>query len=224
MILNNIRKYILIFIVSCCCGCSTINFSANYYDPPAGYRQEVLLLFEKVQSELKLKNTYQLRILERDKTHGIPAISGTQLILPDAFVKYVYQNYYDARSVIFTCVIAHEVSHTEFNLPVRPVEKHFQVDVAAIKILGGNEHQNAVYFYKTMYVLRNYWYARKGIAGHTFNIGWNVLNAASYALGGPAGFRDWFATDTKQRMKLLVKRYNITDRGPFPRSASPQNQ
>lgn len=202
-------------------GCSTVNFSAHYYDPPAGYRQEVWALFEKVQSDLALKNRYQLRVVEKDETHGIPAISGTLVILPEDFVKYIYQNYYDHRNIILTCVIAHEMAHREFDLPVEPVETHFQVDRAAIGLLGGEQYQNAVYFYKTLYVLRNYWFARKGVAGHTLNIGWNVLNAASYALGGPAHFRNWFATDTKQRMKFLIKEYGVKERGAFPRSTGP---
>ena len=205
-------------------GCSVMNFSANYYSPPPLYQQEIHGLWTKLTSELPLKNKYTYRIVTEQQAKGlkgIPAISGNTMILPENFVKYIYQNYYDDRMKVLTCVIVHELCHREFGGLSAPPEEHFKVDVQAIELLGGDRLATANYYYKSLCVMKNYWYARKGVAGHAFNTGWNLANAASAALGGPAAFVDWFATDLDRRLNMLKKKYKIIVTGAFERSASP---
>jgi len=201
-------------------GCSFINFSANYYTPPADYTAELGLIWNKIRNQIPLKHQYHVRIIrdrDSDRLDGVPAVSGTTVLLPDDFVKYVYQNYYNDRFKIFGSVIVHELAHIEYDLPSSPPEKHFETDVAAIKLLG-NDMAAAEYYYKSLYVMKDYWFARKGVAGHALNAAWNLVNAASLVYGGPAYFADLYATDLDRRMKLIVKNYKLRARGPFPRS------
>ncbi len=203
-------------------GCSYVNFSANYYDPPSDYKEQTVRVWSGIAAGLHLKNRYSINVIDRDaaaKTHGIPFISGNNVYLPDDFIKYVFQNYYDDRFTVFACVIAHEVCHTEYGLPSEPPDVHFKTDVAAIQLLG-NDTETAFNYYRSLFVMRNYWFARKGVAGHSFNVGWNLINGASMALGGPAVFKNWFATDLSKRMKLISRQYKIPSRKCFPRSSN----
>lgn len=205
-------------------GCSVVNFSANYYTPPPEHLQEIHGLWKKLMADLPLKHGYRYVIVgesEAKGLKGIPAITqDNTVVLPENFVKYVYQNYYDDRMKVFTCIIVHELCHREYGLPSSPPEEHFKVDLQAIKLLGADA-TTAHNYYKSLYVMRNYWYARKGVAGHTFNVGWNAVNAASVALGGPGAFVDWFATDLDRRLNMLEKNYRIWAGGAFERSTSP---
>jgi len=201
-------------------GCSFINFSANYYRPPANYQQEIVLIWKNLTAQIPLKYDYKISIIggkDSDRLNGVPAISERNVLLPGDFVKYVYQNYYDDRSKIFSSVIIHEIAHVEFDLPSKPVEKHVETDMRAIQLLGGGE-STVRYYYRSLYAMKNYWFARKGVAGHALNAGWNALNLGSLALGGPAAFIDWYATDLEKRMGLIAKHYGLRARGPFKRS------
>lgn len=201
-------------------GCSVINFSANYYEPPSNYQLEVSEIWGKLKQQLPLKYDYDVRIIagrDSNRLNGIPAISNKTVLLPNDFVKYIYQNYYDDRAKILTGVMVHEMCHVEYKLPSKPAGKHSQTDIAAIKLLGDNR-TTANYYYKSLYVMKNYWFARKGVAGHTLNAGWNAINGVSYALGGPAWFADFFATDLTQRMDLIAKHYKILSTNCFERS------
>lgn len=207
-------------VILCLTGCSVINFSANYYTPPRNYQHEIVEIWQKVKQQIPLKHDYNIILVEGQdsrKLKGIPAISNNTVVLPQDFVKYVYQNYYDDRARIFASVIVHELTHREYDIPSRPAEKHFQADVAAIKLLGDNRRA-AEYYYKSLYVVKNYWFARKGVAGHTLNASWNILNGVSYAVGGPACFADFFATDLSQRMNLLARHYHLPSGICFERS------
>jgi len=201
-------------------GCSFLNFSANYYDPPGYYQDEISFLWTKLQKQLTLKKTYQVRIIDgkaSDKLNGIPAISGQTIMIPNDFIKYVYQNYYDHRFKILASVIVHEMTHSEYGLPSKPVDKHVQVDFVALKLLSADQEVAADY-YRSLFVMKNYWFARKGVAGHALNAGWNAANAASLFFGGPAMFADWYATDLSGRMKLIAKRYLLGSVKCFERS------
>ncbi|HOW35534.1 MAG TPA: hypothetical protein PL155_03900 [Candidatus Omnitrophota bacterium] len=198
-------------------GCSTVNFSANYYTPPENYQYEIVQLWQKLQVQLKLQDGYKVNLIEgkdANKQKGIPFISGQTVFLPKDFVKYVYQNYYDDRFKILTNVIAHEVCHPEYNLPSKPPDEHAKTDFAAIKLLGSNA-ETAEYYYKSLYVMRNYWFARKGMAGHALNAGWNMMSAASLVFGGPTFFMDLYATDLDRRMKLISKEYKLSSNACF---------
>jgi hypothetical protein len=69
--------------------------------------------------------------------------------------------------------------------------------------------------------MKNYWYARKGVAGHALNAGWNTANAALLVVTGHGHFADWFATDLDERMKLIANSNKIYSSDCFPRSAGP---
>ncbi|MFC1703846.1 hypothetical protein ACFL1E_03555 [Candidatus Omnitrophota bacterium] len=213
----------VVLSVLCLSGCATMNFSANYYTPPAGYQTEVAILFSTLLKSLSLKNTYKLNIVTERESRGlkgIPAMSNKVVILPDNFIKYTFQNYYKDRHKVFTCVIVHEFIHEEFDLPSSPPEKHFETDARTIALLGTKDKETAENYYKSLRVMQSYWFARKGVAGHTFNVGWNVINAGAAVFGLPHAFVDWFATDLSTRLKLIAKHYNINRRSVFRRSES----
>jgi hypothetical protein len=100
-------------------------------------------------------------------------------------------------------------------------QAHFQVDVKAAELLGGKADITASDFYKSLFVLRNYWFSRKGMGGHLFNAGWNLVNVATLVYGGSGYFRDWFATDVSKRMSLYIKHYKIKNRSCFIHSRAP---
>jgi len=214
------RGFWLFAVAIFAAGCSVVNFSGNYYDLPQNYRQEIQWTWKKLIKELPLKKSYRYVILtdqQFEKAKGIPAISETTVILPENFIKYVYQNYYDFRTVIFASVITHELCHVEFNLPSTPPKEHFKVDQVAIKLLGKGQ-VTTTFYYQSLYVMRNYWFARKGMAGHAFNVGWNVANAAALVATGHGRFGDWFATDLDERMGLIRQNYKLLTTDCFARS------
>lgn len=219
------RIFIVIFLSFGLVGCATVNFSANYYTPPENYQAEVRTQFNGLISHLNTSHHYDLTIVSKDhllKNKGIPEIEGDTLRLPENFIKYIYQNYYNDRFTILICVITHEICHTEYNLSdTSTPQAHFQTDLQAIKMLEMWKFPISVTasdYYKSLFVLRNYWVARKGVGGHLFNIGWNVLNAATLAYAGSGTFVDWFATDVDGRMSLLVRQFGIKDYTCFKRS------
>ncbi|MFC1594592.1 hypothetical protein ACFL38_04625 [Candidatus Omnitrophota bacterium] len=221
--MNSKRLLILAMMSLACCGCATMNFSAHYYTPPSDYQDEAKILFHKVTSDLPLKRNYGMRIVteqESKSLKGIPAISNATLILPDNFLKYVYQNYYDDRHIIITCIIAHEICHTEFGLASSPPEAHVKTDIQAIALLGTTDTNTPALYYKSLRVMHNYWFARKGVAGHTFNVGWNIINAAAMVFGLPGIFVDWYATDLNQRLKFIAHYHNLNTGIAFQQSHS----
>lgn len=200
-----------ILILSLLSGCATVNFSADYYAPPSNYKAEVEKLWKEITYNLPLryKYRYSMRIVSDKECNknGIPGIKNGTVLVPNNFVKYIYQNYYEDRFIILTCMVTHELCHAEYNLPMGTPEVHFQTDQKAIYLLSNNTTVSAHDYYKSNQVVKNYWSARKGVAGHAFNIGWNLAQVASIATGGPYCFVDWFATDMNKRQKLLSKRY-----------------
>jgi len=197
---------LLLFFIS---GCATLNFSANYYSPPSNYKSEVNNLWTEINSNFSLKYKYTLRIVDDNECQmpGIPENDNGVVKLPVNYLKYVYQNYYDNRFTILTCLIVHELCHSEYDLPDNPPETHFQTDLKAISLLSCYTTISAEDYYKSIYVVKNYWFARKGIAGHAFNVGWNALQIVSLVNGGSYCFMDWFATDLDVRLNLLSSKY-----------------
>ena len=204
-------------------GCSVVNFSGNYYDLPSQTPTEVSRMWHQITRDLPLKYSYKYTVLKDPqfkKSCGIPALAGDTVIIPEKFLAYTYQNYYKHRMIILTSVIVHEICHREYDLPSTPPETHFEVDRRAIALLGkGN--LSPTYYYQSLYVMKNYWFARKGLAGHAFNAGWNAANMATLALFGHARFADWFATDLEQRMALIGKHYKLVTHRCFTRSGGP---
>ena len=220
------NNFFLLAVAIIFVGCSTINFSANYYTPPDYYKEEVYALLDEIQSYLPLKYKYTMKITEDNEsqgTKGVPEIRGTHIKLTNNLVKYVYQNYFDERHKIIACVIVHEMSHSEFNMLSEPVETHFQVDLKAVSLLENSTSITPKDFYYSLIVLKNYWFARKGVAGHAVNVGWNVLNAAALVYVGHGSFVNWFATDIRGRLKRFRKHYNQDIGKGYERSTSPEN-
>lgn len=212
---------IVIFLFFFMAGCAEVNFSANYYTPPAGYRQDVTALFERLTHKLPLSHHYRVQIVSDKESKGIPRIEGRTVQIPDKFVKYVYQNYYNDRFKVLLSVMMHELAHARFGLPDKPPKEHFLVDRKAVEGCAAYLTLTPEDYYRSLYVMRNYWFARKGMGGQLFNWGWNVGNAVSLATVGAGYFRNWFATDLGIRMKLMIKTYHLRSRGAFKRSAAP---
>lgn len=192
-------------------GCSFVNFSGNYYDLPPDAYSQVHVLWKGLMRDLPRKHSYRYVILpdsEFKKSKGIPAIAEDTVIVPEKFLKYIYQNYYDHREVILESVIVHEICHKEYALPSKPAREHFEADRRAIELLKNIKISPGDY-YRSLGVMKNYWFARKGVAGHAFNASWNAVNAASLALIGHGWFADWFATDLEERMGMIAKNYKI---------------
>ncbi|MBF0532195.1 MAG: hypothetical protein HQL23_03755 [Candidatus Omnitrophica bacterium] len=171
--------------------------------------------------QIKLKYAYDVRVVDgkdSDRVQGVPFLSNHTVFFPRDFLAYVYQNYYRDRAVILTDVMTHEMCHAEFNLPSAPIEEHFKTDMAAIKLLGETP-QAARDFYRSLFVVKNYWFARKGMAGHALNAGINVVSGASMVLGGPGVFVNLFATDLSRRMDFLARKYKLSSTSCFKRSS-----
>ena len=205
------RTLLFLTLLPLLTGCATVNFSANYFTPPSNYKSEVTKLWKELiyKLPLKYKYSYSMRIVSDKEcnTKGIPGIKNAVVSIPDNYIKYMYQNYYKDRFIILTCMMVHELCHAEYKLPDKPPAVHFQTDGKAISLLSSYTTISAYDYYRSNSALKNYWSARKGAAGHAFNIGWNVAQVASIAMGGPYCFVDWFATDLNQRQSLLSKRY-----------------
>jgi len=202
-------------------GCATVNFSANYYTPPDNYQVEVKKEWDTYLKQAALLNNYNLEIVsDRGCMNGIPEITGVTVKMPQNFIKYVYQNYYDDRFKVLLCVESHEICHNEYRLfDQSSPQAHFQVDQKAIELLRARTILCEDDYYKSLFVVKDYWFARKGVGGHFFNLGWNMVNAASIYYGGPSYFRDWFATDLNKRMALFARRYNVRSGSKFQRSS-----
>jgi hypothetical protein len=204
-------------------GCATVNFSANYYTLPENYQAEVLDVWQKLYLQYQLTDGYRISVIEGDdekKAKGIPFISGQTVYLPKIFVKYVYQNYYDDRFIVLTSVISHELCHKLYNLPSEPPDAHVQTDLAAIRLLGASQETVKNYF-NSLVVVKNYCFARKGMAGHALNVGINALSVGSVIMGGPGVFGDLYATDLTRRLKLLKREYRLRSFKPFAKTQEP---
>jgi hypothetical protein len=214
------QEWLLILACVTFSGCATVNFSANYYTPPANYRVQVRDSWDELIRKTKVSGNYQMAIVPEGACKmGIPEIEGRLVKLPDSFIKYVYQNYYADRQKIFDCVIAHEISHVEYNLHNMSTPKaHYEVDKKAMELLNSFGICRPQDYYNTFIVLKSYWFARKGVAGHMANAGWNLISAASVVCGGPGYFANWFATDLDKRIALIRKYNKIPGNSRFKRS------
>ena len=219
------KSLCILIVVSFLYGCATVNFSANYYNPPTNYKVEVNDLFNELKAKLGLKYDYAMSIVSDDQCRGIkgiPEILGTEIHLPENLIKYIYQNYYDNRNEVLISTLAHEICHTEFSLLDQETpQAHFLVDNKAIELMHKLMY-TATDYYKSLFVLRNYWFARKRMGGHALNSGWNLVNLASLAFVGVGFFKDWYSTDISTRMKLCSGSYKIKDRSCFGRSKGPE--
>jgi len=223
-IILQLRLFLIFVFMINVFGCATLNFSANYYVSPNNYKLEVENLWEDLLKKLPLRYSYTMSIVDDDECKGlkgIPQIQGTHVLLPENLIKYIFQNYFKDRKTILTCTMAHELCHTEYNLmDLSTPQAHFLTDNKAIELLHSNL-LTAQDYYRSLFVLKNYWFARKGAGGHALNAGWNLLNVASMVFVGYGYFRDWYATDISRRMQLCVKQYEVKDRGCFQQTHEP---
>ncbi len=214
------KVFLLLFTGAILSGCATVNFSANYYTPADNYKTEIKEEWNELLAKFPLKHQYTLNIVpdRQCTTPGIPEIVSYTVKIPDSFIKYVYQNYYENRFTVFNCIFSHEVCHMEYNLHDQSTpQAHFHLDQKAIELLRDKSVSSAEDYYKSLFVLRNYWFARKGVGGHTFNAGWNILQVASLVYIGSAHFVDWFATDLDKRLALISKEYKVHPGSCFKR-------
>ena len=181
------QEWLLILVCVMLNGCATVNFSANYYTPPDNYRTQVRDIWDELIKKTKVSGNYQMAIVADGACKmGIPEIEARLVKLPDSFIKYVYQNYYADRKKIFDCVVAHEISHVEYDLHnISTPKAHYEVDKKAMDLLSNAGICRPQDYYNTFIVLKNYWFARKGMAGHMANAGWNLRPAASRHLTRP---------------------------------------
>ena len=213
----------IVFVAFFLSGCATAqkNSFQDFAIQEQEYKNESLQIFANIQRNYSFKYNYKMYFpqgKEAKKLKGVPSISNDVIIMPETFLAYVYKNYYNDRLIILTCVLVHEMSHREFNLPSKPPKEHVQTDIQAIQLLGGDE-QTVQNFCKTLKVVQQYWVDSKGLSGSMLNIGWNLANVASLAYGGPAFFHDWLASDAKIRRKLLIKHFHIKGNPSFIKSS-----
>ena len=210
------RIFVLIFLSFGLVGCATVNFSSKYYQLPENYKEDIETILRSVILPIKSSRPWYICVDECDKSaSGIPYTDKTTAIyLPKTFLQYVYEFYYNDRRTIILCTFLHEIAHTEFNLPSKPPDQHYLTDKATIENLFYspiNSISTAFFtpsdMYSSLLVMQDYWRARKGLGGHLFNIGWNVLNLATLAYAGSGTFVDWFATDIATRINLLRRDY-----------------
>lgn len=226
---NFIYLLILSLLLS---GCAAVNFSSKYYNPPPNYRNDVESISARLIANLKtnpgLKYNYKIKICsEREtKPSGIPQVAldkevpgGTNftIYLPEYFIRYIYEFYYNYREVILASIIAHEIAHREFNLPDTPPAAHYLTDKEAVIKLLPHTPATATDFYNSLYVLHYYWKARKGVAGHAGNILLNAGSLASAAFGGPSYFGDLFATDVTTRIYKFRRDFPVYSKITFKR-------
>lgn len=217
-----VRHKLAVIIVLCgfLTGCATVNFSANYYTLPDTYQAEIQGIWEKLVLQYQLSGDYKISVIDGDdekKAKGIPFISNKTVYLPKIFIKYVYQIYYDDRFIVLTSVITHEVCHALYGLPSEPADEHVKTDLAAINLLGTSEETVKNYL-NSLVVVKNYCFARKGMAGHALNVGLNALSVGSVVMGGPGVFMDLYATDLTRRLKLLKRHYRLKSVKAFPKT------
>ncbi|MCX5696240.1 MAG: hypothetical protein NTW18_06275 [Candidatus Omnitrophica bacterium] len=214
-------------------GCAAINFSSKYYNPPPSYHNDVESICAKLISNLKihpgLKYNYKIKICsEREtKTAGIPQVGVDKelpgdisytIYIPEYFIRYVYEFYYNYRKVILASIVTHEIAHREFDLADTPPTAHYLTDKAAVNKLLPYTPATTTDFYNSLYVLHYYWKARKGVAGHAGNILLNAGSLASAAFGGPTYFGDLFATDVTTRIYKFRHDFPAYSKITFKRS------
>jgi hypothetical protein len=224
---------VILILVLLLSGCAAVNFSSKYYNPPSSYQNDVELISAKLISGLKtkpgLKYNYKIKICSEKETKpsGIPQVALNKevpdgrnftIYLPEYFIRYVYEFYYNYREVILASIIAHEIAHREFNLPDTPPATHYLTDKEAISKILPYTPATTTDFYNSLYVLHYYWKARKGVAGHAGNVLLNVGSVASAAFGGPSFFGDLFATDVTTRIYKFRHDFPAYSKITFKRS------
>ena len=208
------KPLIAMFLVICLSGCATVNFSSKYYAPPVDYHNEVTAIHREVTDGLDksigLKYYYSIKICSEKETTtpGVPEIQPDHTVLiPEYFIRYVYEFYYLDRKVILTSLLCHELAHHEYNIPYNSPQTHYLTDKKAIDCLLPHTSATSLDFYNTLCIFQYYWSARKGAGGHLFNIGWNAMNIAAIALGGFGSVGDLYATDISTRISLMRRDY-----------------
>ena len=201
-------KFIILLLISSIVlsGCATLNFSSKYYELPPNYKDDIDKVWNNIIAKVPLKYTYSYRITQDKETKfaGIPQAEGTIISLPDYFIRYVYEFYYNDREAILTCIILHEMAHTEFNLLIfEPPEQHYLTDKAAIDNFLLFTPYTANHYYCSFKILGDYWQARKGVGGHLLAFTTNV--ALAYFTGITV---DWFTTDINTRLNLIIRDYS----------------
>ena len=135
------KKLILILSLSMALiGCATY----HTFVLPTNYNSEAEDVLRHF-SNLDLKNSYSVKILSKEEMEkivksGSPAINKNTIYFDDLYLKYLYGQknslFYSIRKKDLACIMAHEICHSEYNLPMQPIDKHFEVDKEAISMLS----------------------------------------------------------------------------------------
>lgn len=188
-------------------GCATY----QTYVLPTNYNSEV----EEVLGhfgKLNLKNKYSVKILSKDEMEkviksGSPVIESNTIYFDDLYLKYLYGQknglFYHIRKKDLACIMAHEISHAEYGLPGEPIEKHFEVDKAAIAMLG-NFGIDWVDYFGALARVGNYLETRGGDFV-------NFLKQATWWAGTLSVGIGLFETDVPARSMLVAQTYGGPD-------------
>lgn len=198
------RKIILaISLVAMLSGCATY----QSYVLPANYNSEVEEVLNHF-NKLNLRNKYSVKILSKEEMErvvrsGSPAIEKNTIYFDDLYLKYLYGQknglFYHIRKKDLACLMAHEISHAEYGLPSEPVEKHFEVDKAAIAMLS-NFGIDWVDYYGALARIGNYLETRGG----DFT---NFLKQTAWWVGTLSVGIGLFETDVSTRSVMVAQSY-----------------
>ncbi len=209
---------ILLILTIFISGCATVNFSSKYYTLPNAYEKDIQEVWNEINTKIPLKHKgyYFYRIVKDNQTTppGMPQSvsegNNRIILIPEYFIKYVYEFYYPAyHKIIIGCLFAHELGHPESGYLSSTPQQHILCDRYTIENLMLPYYTSNDY-YSMLIVAKDYWSARKGVGGHLFNIGWNILNVGTYLFAGFGYFNDWFATDVNNRISALKSTYPHT--------------
>jgi hypothetical protein len=210
------RKLIIILlVVPFLSSCATVNFSSKYYTPPSNYDKDIAEAWNEILIKVPLKNKshYSYRIVKDKETKpaGMPQSikegDNFVILVPEYYIKYVYEFYYpNYHKIIMCCLFSHELGHPESGYSSDTIPQHILCDKYTIEHLL-IPTVSPVDYYSTLVISAKYFSARKGLGGHAFNIGWNILNAATFVFVGYGYFNDWYANDINKRLYALRRSY-----------------
>lgn len=197
------RLILIIGLILALSGCATY----YTYVLPTNYNSEVEGVLSHF-NKLNLKNKYSVKILSKEEMErvvksGSPAIDKNTIYFDDLYLKYLYGQknslFYHIRKKDLACIIAHEICHTEYDLPTQPLEKHFEVDKAAINMLR-NFGIDWVDYFGALARVNNYLQTRGGDFA-------NFLKQAAWWTGTLTVGIGLFETDIPTRYMMVIQYY-----------------
>lgn len=174
---------------------------------PTNYDSEVEEVLRHFNN-LDLKNNYSVKILSKEEMEkivksGSPAIDKNTIYFDDLYFKYLYGQknslFYRIRKKDLACIIAHEICHSEYNLPSQPIIKHFEVDKQAINMLS-NFGIDWIDYFGALARVNNYLQTRGGDFA-------NFLKQTAWWAGTLSVGITLFEADIPSRNSMLIQYY-----------------